>query len=653
MVINHNIAALNTYGRLGANSGMQSKALEKLSSGLRINRAGDDAAGLAISEKMRAQIRGLDQASRNAQDGISLIQTAEGALTETHSILQRMRELTAQSANDTNVGIDRSEIQKEINQLSSEINRIGNTTEFNTQKLLKGDGSAVTGGDPVQLDKVGLGTAQNLTGGSITEAKAANLQVAMSVGAFANVTTDLNNREFVFKFNGEAITLKIAQTDAGTADVNKIEVTNGNTEVTLTLDKNATEEEFVIGKIGEALKAVIQANDNIDEDNFVIGRDKNVLSIQTVATGAGQSVAVSLKTGTNDSLLVSTNDGASFAAVGAIATDTGTAEVRVQAAVSASFFTAADLKSQVLSTGIDINNTDYFNAAGSLTVDGAKKWLVGKGFTVGDETVEFFNSNDGDYAGSADHVVDLAQISFATASSYEGGPSASTKNSDMLTRGIVDQLGSKMDDVIFTTTSQAGTDRLIITAKEAGSEFNDIRITDGADVKGKEVVGSTFKASFQVGANQGQSISINIEDVRSEAIGIVGKAGSDHTTVEGAVYTSVNNVTNGSDDKEYIAALDVSTHEKASAAITVINNAIEKVSSQRSSLGAVQNRLEHTINNLSAASENLTAAESRIRDVDMAKEMMNFTKTNILSQAAQAMLAQANQQPQGVLQLLR
>lgn len=139
MIINHNIAALNTHRQLSTNTANTNKNIEKLSSGLRINRAGDDAAGLAISEKMRGQIRGLDQATRNAQDGISLIQTAEGALNETHSILQRMRELAVQSSNDTNTGQDRGELQKEMNQLTSEINRIGNTTEFNTKKLLNGD----------------------------------------------------------------------------------------------------------------------------------------------------------------------------------------------------------------------------------------------------------------------------------------------------------------------------------------------------------------------------------------------------------------------------------------------------------------------------------------------------------------------------------
>lgn len=319
MIINTNVSALNTYRQLGINQNSASKSMEKLSSGLRINRAGDDAAGLAISEKMRAQIRGLNQASRNAQDGISMIQTAEGALQETHNILQRMRELAVQAANDTYVAVDRSEIQKEINELTSEINRIANTTEFNTQKLFN-----------------------NTSGGSAT----------------------------------------------------------------------------------------------------------------------------------------------------------------------------------------------------------------------------------------------------------------------------------------------------------------------------------TFSATFQVGANQGQSMTINIENMTAKALGLEGSSGDAHSAgstvsklvqgsgVPGAQYSS-NGVTDGTSSTATGAALSVASHTEAAAAIKVINDAIEAVSAQRSNLGAFQNRLEHTIANLNNASENLSAAESRIRDVDMAKEVMEYTRANILSQASQAMLAQANQRPQAVLQLLQ
>ncbi|MEG6584993.1 flagellin N-terminal helical domain-containing protein [Dendrosporobacter sp. 1207_IL3150] len=386
MIINHNMASLNTYRQLSTNNTNSSKSLEKLSSGLRINRAGDDAAGLAISEKMRGQIRGLDQAGRNAQDSISLIQTAEGALNETHSILQRMRELAVQSSNDTNTGTDRGEIQKEINQLTDEIDRIANTTEFNTQKLLDGT-------------KVGL---RDVIKGTVT----AQLNTSASVTATMTAA---------------------AETSAITA-TGTIVITRTN-----------------------------KTSDNAGTD-FTIG-DPNGLTA-TIGTAAS----------------------------------------------------AIDFAG-----GFDVNLTNMANMA------------VGDSITI-------------------------------SVKKYEA----------------------------------AKTD-------------------------------ASAALSMQIGANSGQNILIGVNSMKAADIG----------------------VRNGS------AALDVTDYKKATAAVTSINNAIELVSAERSKLGAVQNRLEHTINNLGTSSENLTAAESRVRDVDMAKEMMNFQKNNILSQAAQAMLAQANQQPQGVLQLLR
>ncbi|WP_214807190.1 flagellin Hag [Exiguobacterium sp. s102] len=315
MIINHNITALNTHNKLSSATAAQGKSMEKLASGLRINKAGDDAAGLAISEKMRGQVRGLDQASRNAQDSISMIQTAEGALNETHDILQRMRELAVQAGNDTNTTSDRGEIQKEVNQLTSEINRIGNTAEFNGQKLL------------------------NATAGTVTPAVAA-----------------------------------------------------------------------------------------------------------------------------------------------------------------------------------------------------------------------------------------------------AAGPPA-------------------------------------VAAAPAKSSF-----------------------TSQIGANENQTMTLEFTDMRAAALGITGT---------GTGFTGANTVTDGTNNTPAEMALDLSTSATAGSAVTKIQTAIDSVSAERSKLGANQNRLEHTINNLKTSSENLTAAESRIRDVDMAKEMMNQTKNSILGQAAQAMLAQSNQTPQGVLQLLR
>lgn len=429
MIINHNITALNTHNKLSSASAAQGKSMEKLASGLRINKAGDDAAGLAISEKMRAQVRGLDQASRNAQDAISLTQTAEGALNETHDILQRMRELSVQSANDTNVGSDRVAIQDELKQLTSEINRIGNTTEFNTQKLLDG----------------------TKTGNSV----------------------------------------------AGTAGVSTI-------------------------TIGTAF-------------------------------AAGETFKL---------------DGVTFTA-GATAS-----------AATNTFVTGADIATQAQNISSAIQNN--------------------KGLS------EKYNVSF-----SATAVVLTQKAGFES-------PTAA----------------------VFSET--AGTGAATSAATTAG------------------IAGTSGQLTMQIGANGGQTFTVDLNDMRADSTGtnglaVAGAAAATKTASSGkvATYVASNNVTNGTTSLAAMASLDVSTADKASAAVDVIDDAIKNVSSERSKLGAFQNRLEHTINNLKTSSENVTAAESRVRDVDMAKEMMNQTKNSILAQAAQAMLAQSNQTPQGVLQLLR
>ncbi|MBA9039345.1 flagellin [Bacillus aryabhattai] len=418
MRINHNITALNTYGKLNSANNAQAKSMEKLSSGLRINSAADDAAGLAISEKMRGQIRGLDQAGKNAQDSISMIQTAEGALGETTNILQRMRELAVQAGNDSNTESDRGEIQKEMNQLTSEVNRIGNTTEFNSQKLLNGTGGTTSPATTTQAGEYTL----DLT------------------GQFAS---------------GDKITI----------------------------------------------------------------------------------------------------DGQEFTAGASTDTTTGTFNSG----------TAAD-QANGLKSLIDANAT--LSAKYDVSVD------------------------------SSTNAITLTQKT--------GKESA--------TAPTVSDTSTTVDASIGETT--------------AGS------------------VASDAKSSFtsQIGANANQTMTLEFSDMRAAALGIVG---TDDNFTKGK---TVNDGANGTANEN---ALDVSTAAKAGNAVTVLQNAIDKVSGERSKLGAYQNRLDHTINNLSTSSENLTAAESRIRDVDMAREMMEQTKNSILSQASQAMLGQANQQPQNVLQLLR
>ncbi len=413
MRINHNITALNAYRQLSVNNIGVNKSLEKLSSGMRINRAGDDAAGLAISEKMRGQIRGLNQAVRNAQDAISMIQTAEGALNEVHSILQRMRELAIQAGNDTNTDSDRAEIQKEINQLTSEINRIANTTEFNTQKLLNATSGTVTG--------PGSG------GGGGTDA------------------TSFNN--------------------------------------------------------------------------------------ETLAN-----------------------------------------------------------------TGITLNGS-YDSSQGDIT-------LTIRVVSDGSDGVKYEYSTDG---------TNFEEIT------WDSGETT----------------------IFGITLTKPETD------PEAGKE-DSVNLTAGSQSQAPAPSASSSSFIMQIGANENQTMTLELSDMRAAALGI-----STDDTQGATGFTNDMVVTDGTNNDPAEYALDVSNAENAATAVTKIQQAIETVSAERAKLGAYQNRLEHTINNLEVAAENLTAAESRIRDVDMAKEMMEFTKQTILQQAATAMLAQANQLPQAVLQLLR
>ncbi len=371
MRINHNISALNTYNKMTVTQNASKKNMEKLSSGQRINRAGDDAAGLAISEKMRGQIRGLEQAATNAQDGISLIQTAEGALNETHAILQRMRELSVQSANDTNTAEDRAQLQNEVDQLSFEVTRIAKDTTFNNSNLLDG-----------------------------------SFDGKFHIGANA----------------GQNLSVNIGKMDAAT-----------------------------LGTVGTTKHEGL-----------------------TVVNGTGQGIEVKI-------------------------------------------------------------------------VDGGVNSVAGANLLT-----------------FADNVMTV-EVGGLTAGAAAGGNPI------------------KADDIAEFINNSATMQELGISVKSDGS------------------------------------------NLQTETAGTI-------------------KVTSG---------ITIATQEEASNSITAIDQAINTVSSERAKMGAVQNRLEHTINNLSTSAENLTAAESRIRDVDMAKEMMEMTKNNILQQAAQSMLAQANQTPQNVLQLLR
>lgn len=571
MVINHNLSAINAQNQMYKTALSQSKSTERLSSGLKINRAADDAAGLAISEKMRAQIRGLDQASRNAQDGISMIQTAEGALSETHDILQRMRELSVQASNGTNTDADRAAIQAELDELTSEINRIGNTTEFNKQNILDGG-------------------AKTTNSGKVTDAKGATLMGSAS----ADTSTDLSG---------------------ATAQIKVDDITFDLTSV-VDQDWSDYKGSSSAGTVEDAIKELenITAGDKKLSDLVDIKNEGGKISFTAKSNGQNSKIELS---GTGDAYKLF-----GFASADELTSGHTDYAGKVNG-------TDATVKKHGLE-GSDALENDV-----TVTKDTTLK------VTVGSESVVDVKLN-------VDKTYDISNsdVNVAKAAKDEF---VKDINNALQKAGLGDKVSASLsNDGKLQFVSATGKD-----IKVEGLEDLDCGYT-AADEKGVKTVdkvvgpgsvGSGFNASFQIGANEGQSMSVTIEDMRASALGLTGNAGE-------AGFTKTNTVTDGSTDLKAEASLNVSAKEDATKAVTVIDNAISKVSKQRANLGAVQNRLEHTINNLSTSSENLTAAESRIRDTDMAKEMMNFTQKNVLAQATQAMLAQANQRPNQVLQLL-
>ena len=468
MVVQHNMQAANANRMLGITSGAQAKSTEKLSSGYKINRAADDAAGLTISEKMRKQIRGLDKASSNAQDGVSSVQTAEGALTEVHSMLQRMNELAVQSANGTNSSDDRQAIQDEVDQLTTEIDRVAETTKFNEIYLLKGDNS--------------------------------------------------NTKNVYMKGH-----------DAGL----KGTLTDGAKSATFTMD-------------------TLQAGDKYT----IAGKEYTIGSATTEVTAL-----------------------------------------------------------------IDKANTDATADTANKTVD-----VNGKTYTI---TYNAAGNTIADADGTAITLDDLKKA-VTGGSKVTYGNTSLTAMTDADTDGVDDDDSSIITKDVAETKIKAE----LLTANNIGTVDQAATVEDANTANGKTsytinkgyaTVADTLSFNLHVGADADMTnkITVDIDTMNSANLGIKG-----------------------------INVKDASGTE-ATYAIDAIADAVAKVSSQRSALGAVQNRLEHTIDNLDNISENTSSAESRIRDTDMAKEMVNYSKNNILAQAGQSMLAQANQSNQGVLSLLQ
>ncbi len=466
MVVQHNMQAANANRMLGITTSAQSKSTEKLSSGYKINRAADDAAGLAISEKMRSQVRGLDRASTNAQDGISVVQTAEGALNEVHSMLQRMNELATQAANDTNTSQDRSQIQLELNQLTSEIDRVSSTTQFNTMNLL--DGSF---------------TDKNLQVGSLS-----GQNIKLSIGKMSAEGLDLVKELKDQKESHGAIT-----SIAGTQKTQAVNAVVGDFDKTKADNLAAGTYEYD-GQSGQ----------------WHINNISTTVDLKTIAaTGKKLDFSADVANGKANASFKVADDG-----------------------------TVSDI------TGIVSGGYTIVAAGSTATANGE---------------VELDNTN-----------YDLSNIADGT-------------------------------------------------------------YTVDADGKITDENGNTATLKFKGKDNAGQPVT-------------------DLKAAEGTTITISGHKDAVTGGKEF---LKVDSNANAGASMKTIQDAIDKVSTQRASLGAVQNRLEHTIANLDNVSENTQSAESRIRDTDMAKEMVQYSKNNILAQAGQSMLAQANQSNQGVLSLLQ
>ena len=530
MRIQHNIMAMNAYRNYTNNTSALSKNLEKLSSGYKINRAGDDAAGLAISEKMRAQITGLETAQKNAKDGISLVQTAEGALTEVHDMLNRMVELADQSANGTYQDeVDRENLQAELEQLKSEINRIADSSNFNGIKLLDGKlaGSATVGEDFTTL------TTSEVT--AVAGKYSADLT---GLGAMLNAEGAKGTLELTFS-NGQKVTVELERAaDVGGKAVINMKV-NG---------KDA----------GKFTSAAADATDTELSTHLATALGTAVKGFATVANGTGKLNFTSSVEGTDGVSLT----GATYnitksdntVSTGSFSTKTTTP--------------AADAKLAIASSELSTYN--------GTNLDDAKFTFNGKDYVI------------------VTNAADAAKLEGVTA--LIGDPTADQES-------IAAQL-SKASGV--EVTWDANNTRYLFSA--------DLSKSSGASSGGLTLqIGDTSETFNQ--------LTVQIQDMHASSLGI--------------------------------ADIDIGTQKGAQEAVELIKSAINTVSSVRGDLGATQNRLDHTINNLSVMTENIQDAESTIRDTDVADEMMAYTKNNILVQSAQAMLAQANQVPQGVLQLLQ
>ncbi len=598
MRIQHNITALSAYRNLTNNNSAVSKNLEKLSSGYRINRAGDDAAGLAISEKMRAQITGLETAQKNANDGISLIQTAEGALTEVHSMLNRMVELANQSANGTYQDEDRANLQAEVKALQDEINRISEGTNFNGINLL--DGSLSDGSNIKTIATID--TASMLDG-------------ATKLGSFKDGELGTNGQKGVYTMDLSQVIVKNTSSTAGATTAVSFSVGGQNF-----VDSAGNAVSFGTIGVGYEMNGEEIAK-KLDGSNITID------GIKYDVTAEGSKIKFTAQTKPDSTY----NPTAGFKGTIEATNTDGKVNQGDQFSITPEVEAVADGNRVYGQAGFSFKGAGSALGTGEVTVED------GKVLKIGDESYIFAVGPNSKFKDAVADGVKIIDLTDQTVGSVDAKVAA-----DRLA------MAAKDNKTFFVGSDKLG--NITLTEKEGAVDYNKNNLA-GDDKKSAMGSGGTEDADADDWKNL---IQFGTATAKKE---VPDKPGSSLTLQIGDTSDAFNkltvNIESMSSKALGIGDIDISTQAGANAAVDKIKAAINQVSSQRGDLGALQNRLEHTINNLSVTTENMTAAESRIRDVDMAKEMMAYTKNNILVQASQAMLAQANQIPQGVLQLLQ
>ncbi len=602
LVINSNIAAMNAQRNLGTSSSKLGKSVQRLSSGLRINSAADDAAGLAIASKMGSQVRGLQQAARNANNAITLTQTAEGGLNTMTNILHRLRELAVQSASDDNTSSDRANLVNESDNLVAEMTRMANASEYNTRGLLDGSFSS-------QYFQVGANYSQKITF-TIADARGKSIGGRAQYSAdIANGTTTAVNANFgssEVKVNGYGV----AATDSSDDQYSVLEVVGSTLAATViagnsgmaSMTINNVAVEFMVSTVIAAsvvadVVAAVNAAEITNVTAFTIGSTWGIR-----ATG-GTDLELGMTTTAMSAMGMSLNL-AMIASVAASASDMLNANGQSSAIAKAVAINAIKSNTGVTATAME-NNVTGGSAITGGTIASGEVYI--NGTNIGGVTI---GANDSTGA----LVSAINDVSSST------GVTATTDSDNKLVLTAADGR-----NVSITTANATVTGYLSLTAGDFVNNSATYRSTVQLNSDSEIALSGTLSDLYDAGTSAANNLLKTSDATKSAA-------------VDSSTYN--------------IAALSISTQASAEAAILTVDAALDDVSGVRAQIGAVQNRLEFTVANLEIASENMSAAESRIMDADFASETATFTRNQIMVQAATAILAQANTMPQMALQLL-